>query len=429
MERLIADANEYAAANGKAANLSINSFSDIVTAIDLIQQKQGIAGTTAHEAATTIEGSTNMMKAAWENLLVGISDDGADFGQMIDNFVFSVEKVGENILPRLEQIFSGIGQLVTSLLDKLFPKILDSLISHLPQMVESVVKMIILVANAIVKAAPALIKIIPKVLKILIYAIVTNFPTLITAIINLIPLLADAIIASIPVLLRALPAIFKALLQAAIQLAGAFVTVGAKIMSAIGTGIKFAIGAAITAVVGAINNLRNKLSSKLSSMWASIKTATGNAWNKIKDKMSAPIQKAKDKIKGIIDKIKGFFPLKLKKILSFSLPNIKIGEKTETVGKKKVSAPTFEVNGYTNFAKAMNQPYMFSNPTFFAAGEAGDEMLYGRKALMNDISEATANNGNGDFYQTNYITVSGAENPEDFADRFIRSMKLKARTV
>lgn len=424
MERLIADANEYAKANGKAANLSINSFSDIVTAIDLIQQKQGIAGTTAHEAATTIEGSTNMMKAAWENLLVGISDDGADFGQMIDNFVFSVEKVGENILPRLEQIFSGIGQLVTSLLDKLFPKILDSLISHLPQMVESVVKMIILVANAIVKAAPALIKIIPKVLKILIYAIVTNFPTLITAIINLIPLLADAIIASIPVLLRALPAIFKALLQAAIQLAGAFVTVGAKIMSAIGTGIKFAIGAAITAVVGAINKLRNKLS----SMWASIKTATGNAWNKIKDKMSGPIQKAKDKIKGIIDKIKGFFPLKLKKILSFSLPNIKIGEKTETVGKKKVSAPTFEVNGYTNFAKAMNQPYMFSTPTFFAAGEAGDEMLYGRKALMNDIAEATGGSGSVyNFYNT--ITVDGADDPESFARDLIRKMKIQARMV
>ena len=56
MERLIADANEYAAANGQAADLSIDSFSDIVTAIDLVQQKQGIAGATAAEAATTIEG-------------------------------------------------------------------------------------------------------------------------------------------------------------------------------------------------------------------------------------------------------------------------------------------------------------------------------------------------------------------------------------
>lgn len=423
MERLIKDANEYAKANGKAANLSIDSFSDIVTAIDLIQQKQGIAGTTANEAATTIEGSTNMMKAAWENLLVGISDDGADFGQLIDNFVFSVEKVGENILPRLEQIFSGIGQLVTSLLDKLFPKILDSLISHLPQMVESVVKMVVSVANAIVKAAPSLIKIIPKVLEILINAIVTNFPTLITAIINLIPLLADAIIAAVPVLLSALPAIFKALLQAAIQLASAFVTVGAKIMSAIGTGIKTAIGAAITAVVGAINRLRNKLS----SMWASIRTATGNAWNKIKDKMSAPIQRAKDKIKGIIDKIKGFFPLKLNKILSFILPDISIGEKSKKVNGKKATAPKFTVNE-TKYAKAMNQPYMFSTPTFFSAGEAGDEMLYGRKALMDDIAEATSDSGSVyNFY--NNITVDGAENPEDFARRFIREMKVQARTV
>ena len=115
-------------------------------------------------------------------------------------------------------------------------------------------------------------------------------------------------------------------------------------------------------------------------------------------------------------------------ILSFSLPNIKIGEKTETVGKKKVSAPTFEVNGYTNFAKAMNQPYMFSNPTFFAAGEAGDEMLYGRKALMNDIAEATGGSGSVyNFYNT--ITVDGADDPESFARDLIRKMKIQARMV
>lgn len=64
MERLIKDANEYARTIGEASNLSIDSFSDIVDAIDLIQRKQNIAGTTAREAATTIQGSLNMTKAA-----------------------------------------------------------------------------------------------------------------------------------------------------------------------------------------------------------------------------------------------------------------------------------------------------------------------------------------------------------------------------
>lgn len=30
---------------------------------------------------------------------------------------------------------------------------------------------------------------------------------------------------------------------------------------------------------------------------------------------------------------------------------------------------------------------------------------------------------------TNYITISGAENPEDFANRLVRQMQLKMRTV
>ena len=118
MERLIADANEYAEANGMAADLSIDSFSDIVTAIDLIQQKQGIAGTTAAEAAKTIEGSLNMTKAAWENLVAGFADPDADLGQLMDNLVVAI--VGENegegllnqIIPAIERAMEGIGTLI-----------------------------------------------------------------------------------------------------------------------------------------------------------------------------------------------------------------------------------------------------------------------------------------------------------------------------
>lgn len=43
-------------------------------------------------------------------------------------------------------------------------------------------------------------------------------------------------------------------------------------------------------------------------------------------------------------------------------------------------------------AKANYQPYMFSNPSFFMAGEAGDEFLYGRNALMADIGSVVAAN-------------------------------------
>ena len=110
MERLISDANEYAQTIGMAGDLSIDSFSDIVTAIDLVQQKQGIAGTTAKEAATTIEGSLNMTKAAWDNLITGLADPDADIGQLMDNLIVAIvgDKEGEgllnNIIPAIESI-------------------------------------------------------------------------------------------------------------------------------------------------------------------------------------------------------------------------------------------------------------------------------------------------------------------------------------
>lgn len=110
MERLIADANEYAAANGMAADLTIDSFSDIVTAIDLIQQKQNIAGTTAREASTTIAGSLMTIKAAWDNLVTGFADPNADIGELTKNVITSAGVAASNIVPAVMQAVRGISE-------------------------------------------------------------------------------------------------------------------------------------------------------------------------------------------------------------------------------------------------------------------------------------------------------------------------------
>lgn len=108
MQRLIDDANAYAASIGQASDLSIDSFSDIVTAIELVQEKQGIAGTTAKEAAGTIEGSVNMAKAAWENLLTSLADPDADVGALVGNLLGAVDNVVANVAPRVGQVFTTV---------------------------------------------------------------------------------------------------------------------------------------------------------------------------------------------------------------------------------------------------------------------------------------------------------------------------------
>lgn len=104
MQRLIDDANAWGAANGEASNLSIDSFADCVQAIQQVQEAQGIAGTTAKEAASTIEGSVGMAKAAWENLLAGFGNEDADLEQLTQNLMNALGHVAENVIPRAAQI-------------------------------------------------------------------------------------------------------------------------------------------------------------------------------------------------------------------------------------------------------------------------------------------------------------------------------------
>ncbi len=119
MERLIADANKLRAANGETADLSIEKFSDVVTAIHTVQTEMDITGTTAKEAATTIEGSIGMAKAAWTNLLTGLGDGNADLSALTQNLVSAIGDVARNALPRIKQIVQGIVKAIPGLFDGL----------------------------------------------------------------------------------------------------------------------------------------------------------------------------------------------------------------------------------------------------------------------------------------------------------------------
>lgn len=116
MQRLIDDANAYAEANGKAADLSIDSFADIVTAIQYVQEAQGIAGTTAKEAMTTIEGSVNATKAAWSNLLTELGKDDGDVTARVQELMESVTAVMSNVTPVVQRIGEGLAAAMPELI-------------------------------------------------------------------------------------------------------------------------------------------------------------------------------------------------------------------------------------------------------------------------------------------------------------------------
>lgn len=136
LERLLSDAEKFSAAQGKVRDFSVDSYSDIVEAIHIVQDEMGITGTTADEAATTIEGSVNMAKAAWDNWLAGLGNEDADMEGLTDQLVQSVVTAGENIIQRVGQIMTTIGQTVADYAPGVGLYLSNALINVLPEAVQ-----------------------------------------------------------------------------------------------------------------------------------------------------------------------------------------------------------------------------------------------------------------------------------------------------
>ena len=197
------------------------------------------------------------------------------------------------------------------------------------------------------------------------------------------------------------------------------------------TAVKNAVLSPIRSAQSIASSVWSKLKSSASSAFNSIKSTATSVWNGIKNAITRPIESAKNTVSGIMKKIKGIFPLRIGKIFSgLSLPHISVsgGKAPFGIGGQG-SLPHFSVAWHR---KAEDQPYIFTGATLFGAGEGTqDEMLYGKNSLMRDISTAVEGSSAGgrQVIITNYITVDGAENPEQFADRFARKLKLDMRMV
>lgn len=129
MERLIQDANELGAAQGKSADLTIESYADVVEAIHRVQENMGITGTTSLEAATTISGSIAMMKASWQNWITELGKDDADMGKATSELFNSFTTAANNVIPRISQIVGTIISSLPPLIAEYAPQVQQALFS------------------------------------------------------------------------------------------------------------------------------------------------------------------------------------------------------------------------------------------------------------------------------------------------------------
>lgn len=190
MARLINDSGVLGDTIEVTAN-TVNdvSFDKIIEAIHVVQTNMGITGTTAEEAAATIEGSVNSMKAAWENFLTGMaSGDHDDIEQLTQNLVDSIITAMNNLIPAIQTILPNLTQGLADLIQGLLPFIPTTLQTLLP---------------ALIEGATQLTDSFAEILPLIILAIVTNLPQLLDAGVQIISTLAQGIIDNLPMLMDA----------------------------------------------------------------------------------------------------------------------------------------------------------------------------------------------------------------------------------
>lgn len=179
--------------------------------------------------------------------------------------------------------------------------------------------------------------------------------------------------------------------------------------------IKSVISSVFNSIKSTISSILNSIKSTFSSVWNGIKSTVSNAingvkstistglnaakstvtnvLNAIKNSFSNILNSAKNIVKGAIDKIKGFFNF------SWSLPKLKLPH-ISISGKFSLTPPSVPKFGISWYRKAMDEPYMFTEPTLFdvnpatgtakGAGEAGDEVMIGKDTMLNMIRQAVA---------------------------------------
>lgn len=208
MYRLLSDAKEIDETFDAVFSLDEKghleaNYSDIVQAIHIVQTEMGITGTTAKEAASTIQGSFGMVKAAWKNLVTGLADPDQNLGTLVGNFTDSIVVAGNNLIPRIQELLPRIVEAITTLMVTVSTQLPGILGSTLPSLIEGASNLVTGLMSALPEILTVLGDIAPTAIGILVPAIVELLPEIIQTGIDVIISLVQGITETLPELIPA----------------------------------------------------------------------------------------------------------------------------------------------------------------------------------------------------------------------------------
>lgn len=278
MERLLADAEKLT-----GVKYDINNLNDVYQAIHAVQEEMGITGTTAKEAASTLEGSMASAKAAWDNFMNGSGD--AD--QLADAFATAADNIVKNlaeIIPRFAETLPALAGAIVSQIPGLAAAIVPAVLSAGQSILEQardavtafdfvaaaedvvqkitdfissdglgsflgcLVDILTGIVNGISSMLPVLLPALVELIAYTVTTLIDQLPALLECALQLIIGLADGLLAALPVLVAALPEIINSVVSFLVAAAPQILQAGITLLLALVDALPTVIDALIAAL-------------------------------------------------------------------------------------------------------------------------------------------------------------------------------------
>lgn len=334
MKRLLSDAEKLT-----GQRYDISSFADITQAIHAIQTQMDITGTTAKEASTTISGSWGSLKAAFQNVLVGLTTGGDMFDQSLDALINTAVTFGQNIIPAIKGALSGVGYLIEGLapvigetipplINDLAPTLANSAVSLIsslvngltqnatqfseclsniiivavdgistvvPQLLDAASKIVSNLMQGLTNSMPQIVNGAVTLVEGLVNGLVNNIPLLIMGAVQLVASLANGLIANLPRIIDAGVNLITGIVSASYSMMPQIIQNGMQLVVNLAVGLVRAIPqliAALPRITGAIVKGFKSVNwfdlglQLIKSIWKGIKSIGSEMWNGVKEKTS-----------------------------------------------------------------------------------------------------------------------------------------------
>ena len=278
MERLLADAEKLT-----GVKYDINNLNDVYQAIHAVQEEMGITGTTAKEAASTLEGSMASAKAAWDNFMNGSGD--AD--QLADAFATAADNIVKNlaeIIPRFAETLPTLGGAIIAQIPGLVAAIVPAVLSAgqsvlkrlqdavldfdfagtadkvvqmitgfiegdgLGSLLDTLVTIFTGIVNGISSMLPSLLPALIELISYVVTSLLDQLPAIFDCALELILGLAQGILAALPVLIEALPEVISSIVEFLISAVPQIIDAGIELLMALVDALPVIIDALVDAL-------------------------------------------------------------------------------------------------------------------------------------------------------------------------------------